>query len=601
MFKPLNIWTPQSAFRCDNSPECYNMEDECDFDCNPIPEFCQKRNFAGTYLCPDQEVIPGRLVCNGQRNCGPSAADEENCPERFYCENNTDIISVSNDKVCDFNIDCADESDEMNCPSTHFYCDDNQPPYFIPLWKKMDGTIDCKDGSDECPKKSFENLIFSSSEFLIKQPFLQFMIWVMGLIASLGNLCVFVHTIFILRHPARYKLTKVAVVNNLLVLNLCTADFLMGIFLLVLAGKNALTSGHYCRSDRAWRSGTSCRFLGVISTLSAEVSLTTLAVLASYRLYCVLRPIQSRGMKLHKAIVHILWTWCFAFVVALLPFHKSYQGYFTNEVWIQKNPYFSEDLVTPRKLERFCNALLGYNATWTLNDSNSSASSLCSKWENLVKSAKSFSVSHEIQGFMGYYSNHATCLPKLFLTKNDQSWEYSFGVTLFNFLVCLYIVAVYATLWSTRHVKKSAISSQSTKNLQRRIALLVCSDCACWLPICIVAFLHLSGLRMSPSTYSVTAVILLPINSALNPIFYSNALQILYVKFTAYLHRFEALNKLRKNIRSSCYGRFVKKQKKEPLTDNETSLLPNATSGPDGSRILTELTFDYSSLPESTV
>ena len=599
-FQRGNRWAPEFAFPCDNSAECFNMEDECDSGCEPAPDFCQNRTFAGSFDCPQRNILPGKLVCNGLQDCELSRADEEDCPGRFYCRNSSKTISVSHDRVCDFVVDCDDESDEQNCFKTHFYCENNQlPPYFVSLRKKMDGNVDCKDGSDECPRQDFENSIFSSHQFLIKAPLLRFMIWIMGIIATLGNLYVFVHTIFVLRHPGLYKLSKVAVVNSLLVLNLCSADFLMGVYLLFLAGKNAQTSGAYCYNDRAWRSGAICGFLGTIATLSAEVSLITLAILASYRLYCVLRPIQSRGMTLSKAFFHVFWSWSLGFVLALLPFFKSYQDYFITEVWIQKNPYFSKDLVSPSELMQFCEIYIGYNSSKSLNLLSLGTDNVCSNLENSLDIARSSPLLGEIYGFMGYYSAHATCLPKLFLSNHDKSWEFSFGITLFNFFVCFYIVVLYVILWSTRNLKRSTVS-KSTKSLQRRIAVLVCSDCACWLPICTIAFLHFGGVQMLPTTYAVTAVILLPINSALNPIFYSNALQNLYTKTLKFLRSFEAVSKLRQNMQNNFWGRCMKKHKPQ-LAEHETSLLQRSNGGPDASRIVTELTFDYSSLPESTV
>ena len=598
-YQAHNIWTPATAFRCDNKPECFDMEDECDSNCDPVPEFCNQRTTDGTYNCPGDQILPGRLVCDGRQDCRMSPADEKNCPDRFFCRNGTKMLSIEKEKVCDFVIDCEYESDEKGC-SSHFYCEDDKPPYFTHFQKVMDGDADCSDGSDECPKIIFENSVFSSHQFLIKEPFLQFMIWIMGLIASIGNICVLLHTIFVLRHPTQYKLTRVAVINNILVLNLATADFLMGFYLLYLAGENVYTSGQYCHSDREWRSGPACQFLGVIATLSAEVSLITLAILASYRLYCVVRPIRSREMQLKKALFNILCSWAIGLLLALLPLHKSYQNYFTSDAWIQGNSYFTKDIISRDRLIEFCRVFLGYNASWMEGFSNNSDFNPCWDWDNLIRSAQLASPSQTTRGYLGYYSTHPICLPKMFLNKGEQSWEFSFGVTMLNFLVCLYIVAIYGTLWSTRHVKKSAISTQSTKNLQKRIALLVSSDCACWLPICCIAFLQFAGVEMSPSTYAFTAVILLPINSALNPIFYSNALQTLYQKFINFLQKFEPINKLRRNIRKNFVDKYATKNGSKKI-ETETSLLHHTTQGPESSRVITELTYDFSTLPESTV
>ena len=56
--------------------------------------------------------------------------------------------------------------------------------------------------------------------------------------------------------------------------------------------------------------------------------------------------------------------------------------------------------------------------------------------------------------------------------------------------------------------------------MTKRVTMLVVTDGLCWLPICI--FFFISQYRELPDTvYFVTACVLLPINSAINPMIYS--------------------------------------------------------------------------------
>lgn len=50
------------------------------------------------------------------------------------------------------------------------------------------------------------------------------------------------------------------------------------------------------------------------------------------------------------------------------------------------------------------------------------------------------------------------------------------------------------------------------------------TDFCCWVPLSIMAFINFAGVRLSPEAYAVSAIVLLPINSSLNPIIYSNLL-----------------------------------------------------------------------------
>jgi len=46
--------------------------------------------------------------------------------------------------------------------------------------------------------------------------------------------------------------------------------------------------------------------------------------------------------------------------------------------------------------------------------------------------------------------------------------------------------------------------------------------------VCVIAFLSLAGVPIAPVTYAFAAVVMLPVNSALNPIIYSNVLSLIY-------------------------------------------------------------------------
>ena len=63
--------------------------------------------------------------------------------------------------------------------------------------------------------------------------------------------------------------------------------------------------------------------------------------------------------------------------------------------------------------------------------------------------------------------------------------------------------------------------------MQKKILRVLATDFCCWVPISLMAFLSLSGVSISNDAYAVSAIILLPINSALNPILYSDAIDVL--------------------------------------------------------------------------
>jgi len=75
----------------------------------------------------------------------------------------------------------------------------------------------------------------------------------------------------------------------MLILNLAMADFLMGVYLIMLGTTGVVFDGSFCRHELAWRSGATCQAMGALVVISSETSVLTMVLLASIRLYVVLR------------------------------------------------------------------------------------------------------------------------------------------------------------------------------------------------------------------------------------------------------------------------------------------------------------------------
>ena len=81
---------------------------------------------------------------------------------------------------------------------------------------------------------------------------------------------------------------NVAFANHLLIINLALADFLMGLYLLILSIYDALYSGIYCLKSVEWLSSYTCSFLGALVVVSSQASVLTLVILCTVRLVTVL-------------------------------------------------------------------------------------------------------------------------------------------------------------------------------------------------------------------------------------------------------------------------------------------------------------------------
>ena len=69
--------------------------------------------------------------------------------------------------------------------------------------------------------------------------------------------------------------------------------------------------------------------------------------------------------------------------------------------------------------------------------------------------------------------------------------------------------------------EKFQTSSKKEKTLVFRISLIIATDIACWLPVIVYSYSSYFGYPIPDSVHSLTSIVLLPINSLINPIIYS--------------------------------------------------------------------------------
>jgi len=75
--------------------------------------------------------------------------------------------------------------------------------------------------------------------------------------------------------------------NHMLILNLAAADFFIGVYIFMLAIADAVFSGNFCANYLNWKSSLTCTMMGIFTIIGSEVSVLTLALLTSFRVYAV--------------------------------------------------------------------------------------------------------------------------------------------------------------------------------------------------------------------------------------------------------------------------------------------------------------------------
>ena len=145
------------------------------------------------------------------------------------------------------------------------------------------------------------------------------------------------------------------------------------------------------------------------------------------------------------------------------------------------------------------------------------------------------------------YGGHVSAKLCCFLFGNP-AWEYNFAIITLNLTCFIFIADVYILIY-IRLTNKRPINAASTVDLQnqeaemqKRIARIIITDFACWMPICIIAFVTVSELYYIPGDvlYETVAGFLLCNNIALNPFLYSVNLSKLFNRL-----RCQLLNKYR--------------------------------------------------------
>ncbi|XP_030567717.1 relaxin receptor 2 [Drosophila novamexicana] len=285
----------------------------------------------------------------------------------------------------------------------------------------------------------------SSTFHLLDNQLLRGSVWIMASIAVVGNLLVLAGRYF-------YK-SRSNVEHSLYLRHLAVSDFLMGIYLTLIACADISFRGQYIRHEESWRHSGLCAFAGFLSTFSCQSSTLLLTLVTWDRLMSVTRPLKPRDTEKIRIVLRLLLVWGISFGLAAAP--------------LLPNDYFGAH----------------------------------------------------------FYGNNGVCLSLHIHDPYAKGWEYS--ALLF---ICINTISLIFILFSyvrmLQAIRDSGGGMRSTHSgresvVATRFAIIVTTDCACWLPIIVVKVAALSGCAISPDLYAWLAVLVLPVNSALNPVLYT--------------------------------------------------------------------------------
>ena len=135
---------------------------------------------------------------------------------------------------------------------------------------------------------------------------------------------------------------------------------------------------------------------------------------------------------------------------------------------------------------------------------------------------------------IGFYGNDGVCLFKYFVTPTDPQKIFSLAILLINFVCFVLISASYAMVIFVTNSSGQAVGSRqdnpaNARNmaLQRKVSMIILSDFSCWFPFLTIGLLHFANLIDASKYYELCSIIILPINSVINPLIYHSEFQTL--------------------------------------------------------------------------
>ena len=130
---------------------------------------------------------------------------------------------------------------------------------------------------------------------------------------------------------------------------------------------------------------------------------------------------------------------------------------------------------------------------------------------------------------VGFYGNDGVCLFKYFIHPTDPQQAFVWSILVLNFICFLVITACYIIIGTLSAKSSNSVSSreddqarQRTRRMNQRISIIITTDFLCWVPFIVICMLHYLELLDATPWYSIFSVVILPINSVINPLLYND-------------------------------------------------------------------------------
>ena len=414
-------------------------------------------------------------------------------------------------RICDGVFDCSTLVDEKNC-SNRFYCSDGSRS--VDKGQVCDSSPDCPDVSDECQGCQTDGL--STDKEFIGNVYLRWFtilqcIVILGLNCKAG-----------VGYVRSEKKTKIGKIDRLLCTSLVVFDLLMGVYLLfvVIQILHYHFQGPYCIYDLEWRSSLGCASAGIIFSIATHGSLLTAMLMSVTRCYTCVRPFADHSYKLTATVLVVLQTTSIILsIIPVLPFNLI-QDLSTATV------FFKDNKIVSRANDSMLKVILTAYKVVDFEVESLKRSEVITALGNMTSDSSMFDVSH----YLGFYSSSPLCINIQHSNIPIVKMVYVAAIgTIIGAVSLSYIIIAITT-------KKTEVPAQdnhakSIENKERmqflsfKVTIIIIAQIFCWVPVLIASVLSLFNIEISSFIYEIAAIIVLPLNSVLDPILYTTLLK----------------------------------------------------------------------------
>ena len=316
---------------------------------------------------------------------------------------------------------------------------------------------------------------------LMQNTLLRVSMWVLGLSALIGN------TVVIIQRArgddgTRNRNQDKKISHSIMVLNLAVSDFMMGVYMLIIAVADLHFGEKYSMEAKQWRSSVICKIAGVLSVMSSEASVFIVTLISVDCFWSIVYPFSSWQLRRKSTVLVLLVIWSISLGLSIGP--TVFGSGSDSDIYGLSDVCIGLPLITkPTAFE--------------------------------VKEGA-------IDNPLG---SQTVSIPVG--TGQKPAWIFSIilflGVNLFCFLV-VFVCYMGIFVKVKRISNKVRVAAHRDREIKMavKMAFIVGTDFTCWMPVIIMGILSQTGVAViGPDMYAWIVVFILPINSSLNPYLYT--------------------------------------------------------------------------------